>query len=58
MKCVCKKCYKVVELLEPKYSSMTDSFWGGLCPNCKTYGPMYELSDFIKFRDKLNSVEL
>lgn len=27
MKCVCKRCYKVVELLEPKYSSMTDSFW-------------------------------
>lgn len=26
MKCVCRNCYKVVELSEPKYNSMSDSF--------------------------------
>ena len=58
MKCVCKQCYKVVELSEPKYDSMTDEFWGGRCPECGAYTPMYELKEFIKFRNKLNSVKI
>ena len=58
MKCVCKQCYKVVELSEPKYDSMTDEFWGGRCPNCGAYTPMYELEEFIKHINKLNSVKI
>lgn len=58
MKCVCKSCLKVVELQDPKYNHMSDSFWGGLCPNCNTYGEMWELNAFIKMRDKFNSVKI
>lgn len=58
MKCVCKHCMKIIELEDPKYNSMSDSFWGGLCPECKVYGPMWELNEFIEYRNKLNSVKL
>ena len=57
-KCVCRNCYKVVELSDPKYNSMTDEFWGGKCPNCGAYTPMYDLEEFIKIRDRFNSVKI
>ena len=58
MKCVCQRCYEVIDLKCPKYDGMSDSFWGGECPKCGYYGPMYKLYDFVKLRDKLNSVEI
>lgn len=48
----------VVELYEPKYDSMSYSFWGGKCPKCGAYTSMYELKEFIELRDKFNSVKI
>lgn len=58
MKCVCQRCLEVIDLKAPRYCSMTDAFWGGECPNCKYYGPMWELNEFIQMRDKFNSVKI
>ena len=58
MKCICKNCMNLVELSEPKYDSMSYSFWGGKCPKCGAYTPMYELKEFIELRDKFNSVKI
>jgi hypothetical protein len=37
---------------------MSYEFWGGKCPNCGAYTPMYDLEEFIKIRDRFNSVKI